>query len=858
MADEGGLGLARLRPVSDTAAYLAAVSGVALTYFMLAKLGLMLASVNPSATPVWPPTGFALAALLIWGYRLSPAILIGAFAANATTAGTLATSSAIAAGNSLEAIFGAWLINIWSQGRYTFNSPIGVAKFALISLVPSTMLSATIGVVSLSLAGYADWAKFSSIWTTWWLGDLTGAVIFTPVIVLWAISDVRRLTRSRLTEDLIIFVTATVIAVITFSPLFEYVPLFEQRVYGNALGFLIVIPLLWAALRTSQRETATVAVILSLIAVIGTYAGSGPFARSDTNESFIFLLMFVISLSLPSLALSADVEQRRHIEQQLRHTQTELDRQIEERTAELANTEQQFRLLIRSVVDCAIYMLDADGHVRSWNSGAERIKGYTAEEIIGRHFSRFFTEQDQQNDLPRRALRQAEVTGKFEEEAWRVRKDGTRFWAHTLIHPIRDASGNLIGFAKITRDTTERKELDEKLQQSRDQLQQAQKMDAIGQLTGGIAHDFNNLLMVILGNLEIAERNLEPPMEENIGRLHRTIGSAMRGARRAATLTQRLLAFSRRQPLVPKRLDVNKFISSEIDFLQRTLGETIDIQSACGAGLWQVELDDGQLAAAILNLAVNARDAMPNGGKLTIETSNSYLDADYCAASPELRPGQYVQISVTDSGVGMTSDVIERAFEPFFSTKPAGEGTGLGLSQVYGFVKQSRGHVKIYSEAGQGTTVKLYFPRLLGDANIDETLQPEQKVDGRRGETILVVEDDELVRIYLVEILRDLKYNILEAGEARSALQIIKQYDVRIDLVLSDIVLPGINGRELASQAQALRPDLKILFMTGYSRNAVIHQGRLDPGVEMIQKPVTQATLAARIRDLLDAPRAHA
>jgi PAS domain S-box-containing protein len=516
--------------------------------------------------------------------------------------------------------------------------------------------------------------------------------------------------------------------------------------------------------------------------------------------------------------------------------------------------EQQFQLLVHAVKDYAIFMLDPQGRITTWNSGAERIKGYRAEEIIGEHFSRFYTQEDQREGVPMRSLQRAATEGRHEAEGWRVRKDGSRFRASVVIDPIRDDAGNLIGFAKVTRDVTERRLAQEMLDQARERLLQWQKMEAIGQLTGGVAHDFNNLLTIVIGNLETAQRHLGALTGGVASRLKRSLDNAMRGAQRAAILTQRLLAFSRQQPLDPKPLDPNKFIAAEVEFLQRSLGETIEVQAVGSAGLWPVEVDAHQLGAALLNLAVNARDAMPNGGKLTIETSNALLDQDYCRANPEVIPGQYVMIAVSDNGTGMTKDVVDRAFEPFFSTKDVGQGTGLGLSQVYGFIKQSKGHIKIYSEVGEGTTVKIYLPRLLQDIDRrDEKEQAAEAVEGSGHETILVVEDDRDVRAYLVEVLRDLNYRVLSAHDAVSALGLIKEGDIRIDLLLTDVVLPGTNGRQLAEQAQNRRPGLKVLFTTGYSRNAIVHQGRLDAGVAMIQKPITQESLAARIRDLLDA-----
>ena len=328
----------------------------------------------------------------------------------------------------------------------------------------------------------------------------------------------------------------------------------------------------------------------------------------------------------------------------------------------------------------------------------------------------------------------------------------------------------------------------------------------------------------------------------------------MTGAKRAATLTQRLLAFSRRQPLVPKRLDANKLVSGMSELLHRTLGETIELETVLASGLWPVEADPNQLENALLNLVVNARDAMRDGGKLTVETSNTHLDRGYTAQNAEVLPGQYVVICVSDTGTGMDAATAARAFEPFFTTKDVGKGTGLGLSMVYGFVKQSGGHVKIYSEPGHGTTVKVYLPRMIGgldeETEVDNVLVPE----GTREETILVCEDDDDVRTHSVDVLRELGYRVLEAHDGPSALRLLERQESRVDLLFSDVVLPsGMNGADLAAQARRLRPALKVLFTTGYARDAIVHHGRLDAGVELITKPFAYADLAARVRDILDA-----
>jgi len=516
----------------------------------------------------------------------------------------------------------------------------------------------------------------------------------------------------------------------------------------------------------------------------------------------------------------------------------------------LLESERRYRRLVEAVVDYAIYQIDPKGIVATWNVGAQRIKGYAPDEIIGAHFSAFYTQEDRDSGLPQRALDTAAREGRYEAEGWRIRKDGSRFWASVIIDPIIDDSHTLVGFAKVTRDVTERLEAQRALKEAQEQLAVSQKMEAIGQLSGGIAHDFNNLMMIVLGNLESAQRHAKtmPPS----GSLQRALNNATRGAQRAAALTSRLLAFSRRQPLDPKPLEVTKFVTGAVEFLQRSLGETIEIEAVGGAGLWQIEVDPNHLESALVNLAINARDAMPRGGKLTIEAANIFADEDYTRANPELSPGQYVVISVSDNGTGMPREVLSHVFEPFFTTKETGQGTGLGLSQVYGFVKQSGGHVKIYSEVNQGTTIKMYFPRLTAEAAEAEFDNEDIATGGEAGETILLVEDDSSVRTYLAEILRGLNYGVIIASNAQGALTVLLQDEKRVDLLLTDIIMPGLNGRELGRRAQALRPGLNVLYMTGYSRNAVMHHGRLEEGVELLQQPVSQGQLATRIRAMLD------
>ena len=379
------------------------------------------------------------------------------------------------------------------------------------------------------------------------------------------------------------------------------------------------------------------------------------------------------------------------------------------------------------------------------------------------------------------------------------------------------------------------------------QLLQSQKMQALGQLTGGIAHDFNNMLGVILGAHDLILRRIR---KGDFG-IERFVEAATDAAKRAATLTQRLLAFARQQPLAPQTIDANKMISNMSDLLNSTLGEQIQIETVTSGGLWTLSADAQQLESAVLNVAINARDAMPDGGKLTIETANAHLDEAYCRQNPEIEPGQFVLIAVTDTGTGMSPETVARVFDPFFTTKPTGKGTGLGMSQVYGFVKQSQGHIKVYSELGSGTTVKIYLPRFVGIAaeTSSEALEPLRM--GDRSEIILVVEDDPMVRRLSSEALHELGYTVFDSDSAANALAILDR-EPNIKLLFTDVVMPDTNGKKLADEAKRRRPDLKVLFTTGYTANAVVHGGVLDAGVNFLSKPFTLNQLAAKIRSVLD------
>jgi PAS domain S-box-containing protein len=536
-----------------------------------------------------------------------------------------------------------------------------------------------------------------------------------------------------------------------------------------------------------------------------------------------------------------DISERKQAEEAIRQLNETLEQRVEQRSqqitqafTELHASEEQFRLLVQGVADYAIFMLDPNGFVTNWNAGAARIKGYTAEEIVGHHFSRFYLEEDQQKQVPQTALETARRTGKFEAEGWRVRKDGTRFWANVVIDAIHDGNGQLIGFAKITRDLTERKAAEE-------QLRQSQKMEAIGQLTGGVAHDFNNLLTAIIGNLEMLATVLPPG---DPGR--RYAEGALRAASRGSRLTEHLLAFSRRQEIRPEIVSVNDLLRESLMLCQKTVGEGIEIGLALQDEVWLCRLDPAQFGAAILNLAANARDAMDRSGRLVFRTEN-VTTAGNAVDQPA---GDYVVLSVADTGCGMTAEVLERAFEPFYTTKEVGKGTGLGLSQVYGFAKQSGGAARIESRVGEGTTVRIYIPRADGQIAAGAALLDGLHETPPAAATILVVEDDPDVREMIVGILSDLGYQTLVATNGPEALAILN--DGRsIDLLFTDIVMPaGMSGTDLARQASRLRPDLKVLLSSGYTREAnQWRSARIE--FPFIAKPYRPTTLEKKIEEVL-------
>ena len=494
----------------------------------------------------------------------------------------------------------------------------------------------------------------------------------------------------------------------------------------------------------------------------------------------------------------------------------------------LFESEQRFRMLVQGVRDYAIYMLDTDGNVTNWNAGAESIKGYTANEIVGEHFSRFYTAEDREAGEPKRALETALREGKYEREAWRVRKDGSLFCAHVVLDPIFDESGRHIGFAKITRDITERVRAQEELDEARASLLQSQKLQALGELTGGLAHDFNNLMTVVAGATDFLLRKPDLPIEKR----QQYLESIAETAERATMLTNQLLAFGRRQAIKPVVVDLNVRLDSLAEVLSRTLGNSIKVELDLDRDLGRVEVDIAQLETAILNAAVNARDAMPDGGTLTLSTRN-VTDKD--------EPS--VCLSISDTGEGMPTEIADRAFEPFFTTKEVGKGTGLGLSQIHGFAAQAGGRADIRSIEGEGTTVSIILPRTERELDI-ATIGPAMS-ELPSGLSVLLVEDNAQVRQFAEGLLADLGCEVVSVDSAKKALEELQSN--RFDLVLSDVVMPGMTGVELARSINQEHPDVPVLLATGYSDEIL----RTGTEFAVIAKPFGAADLSKAMAEVL-------
>ena len=801
---------------------------VAIVYIGVARTSLLV----PAAvqTPLWPPTGMALAIILLRGYRIWPAVLIGSFSAIAITTGVLtAQGPAIAIGTTLAALAGARVINYWSYGTKTFFTPLGIARFVLIAFVPTAMLS-TAGAISGQLFNTElDFNALAVTTAIWWLTDAVGSVIIAPVIVLWATTPLRASAKLDLAETAGIILAAATVGAIAFLP----VTVGSLKVllpYQSVCGFLILLPLMWACLRGNQRAAATAALIFCGTAAWGFVDANGAVSSSI---SLLLLLALAISISIAPLFLSTAVAVYNDRQNYLLSELSRAKLDFEQTQTVLKSTKRRFQIFLESVSDYAIFVLDSSGHVASWNSTAQQIIGYATQEIVGKHFSIFYRPDERRAGVPNRALELAVQKDRHEVEGWRIRKNGTPFFVTGVLTAIRDDNSNLLGFASVIRDATERRDTQEKLVEAREQLAMAQKMEAIGKLTGGIAHDFNNLLMIIGGSAQLFKRLLDP-------KLPRAIEALQSAAKRGETLTRQLLTFSRRQHLSPTVVDLNASIRNLRPMIESSLRGNIVYKETINPNLWPVKVDLAELELAIVNIAVNARDAMPNGGVFALTAENVTVNN---SSGQDGQNGDFVAIEFGDSGTGIPPDLLSKIFDPFFTTKEVGKGSGLGLSQVYGFAHQSGGTVRAESKVGLGTAITIYLPSYAGVAidapKISETARAPRPM-------VLIVDDSAEVAEVTSSLFEHLGYDTVYCDSAEAALRLLAD-GTKIDLVFSDIVMPGtIDGVGLAGEVQARYPHLPVILTTGYSDAAQA----APPSLPILRKPFDADALRSFMQGL--------
>ena len=842
--ERAGFGKARMfvfRSGSSAAMYILELSIIAASYIGLGVSALWLPAINPAATPLWPPTGFALALVLLRGYRIWPAILVGSFAPYVMADRSLLhfmELGPVGIGTVLAAFAGTRLIDRWSDGHQTFGAPFNVAKFAIISLVPTSMISSIVALAGFNLANKLSFSDSIVTLATWWLADAAGTLVIAPAVVLWAIMPLRSSSKWSLLESVAVLILVGVIGIVAYSPLIGGNLISDDLdvlvPHRSLLGFLVLLPLMRAGLSGNQRTVATAALIFCGIAIWGFSAGNDPFSKTDPNGALLSLLVLSISVSVPPLALAAATATRQSTEAHLLSARDQLTHQVERTNLALNSAKRHFQMLIEGVVDYAIFALDKEGHVASWNSGAQKVMGYAAEEVIGKNFGIFYRPDERRAGAPNRALELAVQRGKHEVEGWRIRKNGTPVFITGSVSSVHDDAGDLIGFANILRDATERRDAHEKLVQAREQLAMAQKMEAIGKLTGGIAHDFNNLLMIIGGSAQIFARLLDP-------KLPRAIEAIQTAAKRGESLTRQLLTFSRHQPLNPMVVDLNESIKNMRTMIESSLRGNIVYEENVGDGVWPVKVDLAELELAIVNIAVNARDAMPNGGRFSLSVNNATVDQEISDNRA------FVAISFSDTGTGIPPNLLSKMFDPFFTTKEVGKGTGLGLSQVYGFAHQAGGTVTADSKVGQGTTITIYLPSCEEQqVTSKEVSAARTKIQHSNGQTVLVVDDSADVAEVTSSLFEHLGYDTIYRESAEAALELLED-GTRIDLVFSDIVMPGtIDGIGLAREIRSRYPGLPVVLTTGYSDAAKA----VPPNLRILRKPFDADTLREFIEDI--------
>ena len=794
--------------------YLARLMLLAVVYCGTAVLGLHYASIEQSISLVWPPTGIAIAALTLLGYRFWPSVALGAFLANAAaTPVPLVTAAMIALGNTLEALVAAHLLRRFAGPRPQLDNLRHVRALLLLAGPVGALTSAVIGTASLWLSGVILGSAVPGAIAVWWTGDLLGALVVAPLLFAWTTPPDSRQSTHRLAEVLLLCV-GTVLA--------------GEVGLGGAVNYpYLLFPfVIWAALRFGARGASVMTFTVAAVAVAHTVAGGGPFVGATATKTLFEVAGYLGAVSITGLVLAAAVRLER-----------------DQATVELAHSEKRLRRAL-DAARMGVWVWSVESNTLTWDENLRRLYGLESGEPVASYEDFLARVHPDDQRLVGATVRKAlEEGGDLDYEFRVVLPDGRIRWIADHGEIRRDEQGRPVYLTGICTDVTDRKVTEER-------LRQAHRMESVGRLAGGVAHETNNQMSVVLGSSDFILRRTDVPEP-----VRADVEFIRKAAERTAAVTAQLLAFSRRQILRPEVLDLNAVVRNWEPVLRRIMGEDCGVVLQLAPQLGMVRADPGQLEQVLLNLALNARDAMPRGGRITVETFSAELSAAYARAKPgtTIQPGPFTVLAVSDTGHGMDKETLSHIFEPFFTTKGVGQGTGLGLSTVYGIVKQSDGYVWVYSEPGQGTTFKIYLPVRTGVV-ADFTMAPVPP-QARAGESVLVVEDEAPLRRMMRRSLEDAGYAVLEAGSAAEALELVVRNSRTISLVLTDVIMPGQNGRELAERIEELRPGIPVLFTSGYTDSDIERRGLLKPGSAFLQKPITPEALVRAVQLQLEAAR---
>ncbi len=796
------------------AAWLLQVAGLAAVYYATARLGLHYASIGQSISLVWPPTGVALAALVLLGPGAWPGVALGAFLANAATPIPLPAAAGIAAGNTLEAVLAAWLL-VRAAGRRPRLDAMETVRALMLSAAPlGALVSAVIGVTALTMTGALPAAGAAAAVAVWWTGDLLGALVIAPLVLAWALIPPSSAS-ARGPLEVVLLCLGTVIA--AEAGLGHLLPV--PQLFRFDYLYLLFPFVIWAALRFGSRGASLMTFTISVVAVWRTVQGDGPFNAATAGGTLFAVACYLGAVAVTGLLLAAAVTRER-----------------ETATDVLRRRDEQLRMAL-DAARMGVWFWSATDNRLTWDDALRRMYGVGPGEQIASYGDFIGRVHPDDREFVEGTVRRALADGGRLDYEFRILlPDGQVRWIADQGRVIPGDNGGPAGMTGACTDVTDRRTAEE-------QLRLAHHMESVGRLAGGVAHEANNQMSVVIGaaHFILARPDIPPAVRTDAEFIRKA-------AERTAAVTAQLLAFSRRQVLRPQVLDLNGVLEKFRPVLQRTMGEDCLVRLRLDPALGPVKADPGQLEQVLLNLALNARDAMPRGGALSIETSATELSQGSAGAEHGItvRPGRYVLIVVSDTGHGMDRATLAHAFEPFFTTKGIGQGTGLGLATVYGIVKQSDGYVWAYSEPGQGTTIKVYLPvteELTHAAPEELTLLP-----AANGELILIVEDEAPVRAIAARALTDVGYRVLEAESGAIAIELLRRSPDRPALVLTDVVMPGMSGSELAAAVSRLAPGTPVLFTSGYTDGEILRRGLLEPGADFLPKPFSPEALVRAVR----------